>query len=68
MKSKILGGNFSSQSNYEAKIQIQTKSLLDCHPFGGALLLRDQVTDKVEILTTGNKNDMMIQVYGLKEV
>jgi hypothetical protein len=41
--------------------------LLDCHPFGGVLAIKDQITDKIEILTSGNKNDNALQIYALKE-
>ena len=42
------------------------KSLHDCHPFGGICAIRDAITDKLELLTSGNKNDPNIQVYGIK--
>jgi len=38
---------------------------MDCHPFGGVIAVRDAITDKVEILSCGNKNDNCIQLYSL---
>ncbi|CAD8059616.1 unnamed protein product [Paramecium primaurelia] len=64
---KVFNGKTLLNDNPQPMITTQLKSLHDCHPFGGVLAIRDSITDKIDILSSGNKNDCNIQLYSLAQ-
>lgn len=40
--------------------------MFDCHPFGGVLVVKDPINDKLELISSGNKNDNNLQVYAIR--
>eukprot|EP00825_Cyclidium_porcatum_P039298 TRINITY_DN472_c0_g1_i5.p1 TRINITY_DN472_c0_g1~~TRINITY_DN472_c0_g1_i5.p1 ORF type:complete len:323 (+),score=65.40 TRINITY_DN472_c0_g1_i5:59-1027(+) len=50
----------------EPKIQSKINNLLDCYPFGGVSAIRVEKNECIQLMTTGNKGDTMINLWALK--